>query len=67
MARRVLPTVQLPGERVKCRFCGRVVIRNDADRMLHHEAPSCPEYDRVVKETGGQRFQIVVSPPSEKS
>ena len=36
-----------------CRFCGRVLIFDDAKQSISHEAPECASFARLVATTKG--------------
>jgi hypothetical protein len=35
-------------ERGLCRFCGLALFRDDAERAVHHEAPVCPSFAKLI-------------------
>lgn len=42
-----------------CPWCGRLVVTNDDDRSIAHEAPECPEFSDLMSRAGPNTTTVV--------
>jgi hypothetical protein len=49
------------GRRFPCRFCGRLIIANDATLTVHHEAPICAPFETEAARLGGAATLTVIA------
>ncbi len=43
-------------DRLKCPFCGNVVLFNDARTMTYHQGTSCMRWNKLVESMGAKRI-----------
>jgi len=48
-----------------CPYCGRLVLQNDRERKMSHEAPECEQFAALMAAAGGTRV-VEVLPTSSK-